>query len=59
MNEKYYIKSDFKQQLESLNSGTLDTITVYKVENGKVYFKANRHRLHLEQAEFDDVIIKN
>jgi hypothetical protein len=57
MNDKIYITASFKQELEALNSGPLDYITVYKIENGKVYFKANKHRLHLESSEFKKVCL--
>jgi hypothetical protein len=57
MNDKVYITPSFKAELEALNSGPLDYITVYKIENGKVYFKANRHRLHLDAAEFKEVCL--
>jgi hypothetical protein len=57
MNDKVYITASFKEELEALNSGPLDYITVYKIENGKVYFKANRHRLHLEASEFKEVCL--
>jgi|APGre2960657423_1045063.scaffolds.fasta_scaffold144739_3 hypothetical protein len=57
MNNKVYITSSFKEELEALNSGPLDYITVYKIENGKVYFKANNHRLHLDASEFKEVCL--
>jgi hypothetical protein len=57
MNDKVYITPSFKAQLEALNSGPIDYIIVYKIENGKVYFKANRHRLHLESSEFEEVCL--
>jgi hypothetical protein len=57
MNDKVYITASFKAELEALNSGPLDYITVYKIENGKVFFKANRHKLHLEVSEFKQVCL--
>jgi len=57
MNNKVYITQNFKEELEALNSGPIDYITVYKIENGKVFFKANNFKLHLEASEFKEVCL--
>jgi hypothetical protein len=58
MNDKVYITSEFKEILENLKIGTVDYITVYRIENDKVFFKANRGRFHLTLSEFEEVKLK-
>jgi hypothetical protein len=55
LNEKVYIKSEFKDLLRSMNVGIVDYIVVYKTEGDKVFFKANSARLHLSKEEFKEV----
>jgi hypothetical protein len=55
LNEKVYIKSEFKDLLRSMNVGIVDYIVVYKIEGDKVFFKANSARLHLSKEEFKEV----
>jgi hypothetical protein len=55
LNEKVYVKSEFAELLRGMNVGIVDYIVVYKVEDGKVFFKANRARLHLTKEEFEEV----
>ncbi len=55
LNEKVYIKSEFKDLLRSMNVGIVDYIVVYKKEGDKVFFKANSARLHLTREEFEEV----
>ena len=55
INEKVYIKSEFKELLRSMNVGIVDYIVVYKTESDKVFFKANTARLHLTKEEFEEV----
>lgn len=55
INEKVYVKSEFKDLLRSMNVGIVDYIIVYKTEGDKVFFKANSARLHLTRDEFEEV----
>lgn len=55
LNEKIYVKSEFKELLRSMNVGIVDYIVVYRTEGDKVFFKANRARLHLTRDEFEEV----
>lgn len=55
INEKVYIKSEFKELLRDMNVGIVDYIVVYKTEGDKVFFKANSARLHLTRDEFEEV----
>lgn len=55
INEKVYVKSEFKDLLRSMNVGIVDYIVVYKTEGDKVFFKANNARLHLTKDEFEEV----
>jgi hypothetical protein len=55
LNEKVYIKSEFKDLLRSMNVGIVDYIVVYKTEGDKVFFKANSARFHLTKDEFEEV----
>jgi hypothetical protein len=55
INEKVYVKSEFKDLLRSMNIGIVDYIVVYRVEGDKVFFKANSARLHLTKDEFEEV----
>jgi len=55
LNEKVYIKSEFKDLLRSMNVGIVDYIVVYRTEGDKVFFKANSARLHLTKDEFEEV----
>jgi hypothetical protein len=59
MSEKYEvkIKPEFKSLLEGMNVGKVDVITVYKTEKDKVYFSANRAKLHLSIDEFEEIIL--
>jgi hypothetical protein len=57
INERVYVKSDFKDLLYSMNVGIVDYIIVYKVEGDKVFFKANSAKLHLTKGEFKDVCL--
>lgn len=54
-NSKVYISSEFKANLENLGVGTVDYITVYRIEHDKVFFKANRGRFHLTTLEFEEI----
>ncbi len=55
INERVYVKSDFKDLLHSMNVCIVDYIIVYKVEGDKVFFRANSAKLHLTKDEFKDV----
>lgn len=54
MNERIYIKSSFKAELENLNIGLVDFITVYRVEGNKVFFSANYGKFHMTMEELSD-----
>jgi hypothetical protein len=55
MNEQIYIKSSFKDELQNLKIGTVDYITVYRVEGDKVFFSANRGKFHMTKEELEEV----
>ena len=50
MEERVYITEAFKQELYNL-AGDVEYITIYRTENDKVFFTANRCKLHLTRAE--------
>jgi len=56
-NERIYIKSAFQELLASMNIGIVDYITIYKTEGDKVFFSANKAKLHLTKAELAEVIL--
>ena len=56
--EKINITAQFKADLESLGCSNGDFVTVYKREDGKVYFKAGCCKLHLLKDEFENIIQK-
>lgn len=58
MNEKVYITSEFKDVLHNLKVGIVDYVTVYRVEDDKVYFSANRGKFHLTCAEFEEIKLR-
>ena len=55
INEKVYVNSEFKDLLKNMNVGIVDYVVVYRVEDDKVFFKANSARLHLTKDEFEEV----
>ena len=57
INERAYIKSEFKDLLYGMKCGIVDYIIVYKIEGDKVFFRANSAKLHLTKEEFKEVCI--
>ena len=57
INDRVYVKSDFKELLRGMNIGIVDYIVIYRIEGDKVFFKANSAKLHLTLDEFADVML--
>jgi hypothetical protein len=57
VNERVYIKSEFKDLLYSMKCGIVDYIIVYRIEGDKVFFRANSAKLHLTREEFNEVYV--
>jgi len=57
INERVYVKSEFKDLLYSMKCGIVDYIIVYRIEGDKVFFRANSAKLYLTKGEFKDVCL--
>jgi len=53
MEERIYITEEFKQELANLGCEAVDYITTYRVEGNKVFFTANKCKLHVTKAELE------
>jgi hypothetical protein len=59
MNNIFYIKSELKDTLKNLGcSSSCETVSVYKKEQGKVFFSAGNCKLHLTEEEFNASIVE-
>jgi hypothetical protein len=57
MNNIFQIKNELRDTLKSIGcSGSCETVTVYRREQGKVFFKAGNCKLHLTEEEFNDAV---
>jgi hypothetical protein len=55
MNEKVYIKKEFKAELANLNCGLgEDYITITRKEGDKVFFQYGRCKLHITKLELEE-----
>ena len=57
MQEKVYIKSSFKEQLQKIGCGIRDFITITRIEDKKIFFSAGKCKLCIPQDELDDIKI--
>jgi hypothetical protein len=57
INERVYVKSEFADLLRNMNCGIVDYITIYRIEEGKVFFRANSAKLHLTREEFKGICL--
>jgi len=55
INKRIYITPAFTELLAEMNIGLVEYITVYKIEDDKVFFAANKARLHLTKDELAEV----
>jgi hypothetical protein len=53
--EKVKITAKFKEELKELGCSDSDYVTVYKKEDGKVFFRSGYCKFHLLANEFDNI----
>ena len=51
MEERVYITEEFKQELTNLGCSVVDYITIYRTEGNKVFFNADKCKLHVTKQE--------
>jgi len=54
MNEVIYIKEELKNIFAKIGIGIVDSITIYRIEDDKYFFKAGqRGKFHLTKQELE------
>lgn len=55
MDEKVYIKTNFKEQLQKIGCGIRDFITITRIEDKKIFFSAGKCKLCIPEEELEDI----
>lgn len=54
MTEIIYINEKAKSIFQKLGCGVIDTISIYRKDGNKLFFRAGNGRFHIEEHELDD-----
>lgn len=58
MTEIIYINEKAKSIFQKLGCGIIDTITIYRKEDNKLFFRAGNGRFHMLETELPEYILK-